>query len=101
MRRTRRAGPRARFARRARYHPRMRRAVLLVMVAARTGRADSAMVTVTLTPQGQDLAQGLGDSPQMLADKVKGKIDDYYQIARVGTVLREVVDAHSFVNREL
>ena len=79
----------------------MWRAVLFVMLARAVGHADSAMVTVTLTPQGQDLAQGLGDSPQMLIDKVKGKIDDYYQLARVGTVLREFVDATSFVNRDL
>ena len=71
------------------------------MLGSAVGHADTATVVVTLTPEGQQLAQGLGDSPQMLIDKVKGKIDDYYQTARIGTVLREFVDATSFVNRDL
>ena len=80
----------------------MRRAVLAIMVGrVATAQADSATVTVTLTPQGQQLAQNLGDSEALLISKVQGKIDDYYQLARVGTIMHEFVDATSFVNRDL
>jgi hypothetical protein len=80
----------------------MRRAVLAVMVGrVATVHADSATVTVTLTPQGQTLAQNFGDSEAQLIAKVQSKIDEYYQLARVGTLLREFVDATSFVNRDL
>src|SRR5260370_35849384 len=81
--------------------PRSRRAVILVVAACPTAYADDVTVAVTLTPQGQQLAQGLGDSPDMLIQKVKTKVDDYYQVARVGQILREIVDATSFVNRDL
>ena len=75
--------------------------MILIVVACPAAHADDVTVTVTLTPQGQQLAQGLGDSPDMLIQKVKTKIDDYYQVARVGQILREFVDATSFVNRDL
>ena len=37
----------------------MRRAVILIVAACPTAHADDVSVTVTLTPQGQQLAQGL------------------------------------------
>ncbi len=80
----------------------MRALVLAVMVGrAATAWGDSATVDVTLTPQGQQLAQNLGEDEASLIADVKMKVDDYYQIARIGTILREFVDATSFVNRDL
>src|SRR5262249_46893920 len=85
-------------ARAPRYHSTVRCAVSLIVAACPAAHADNVTVTVTLTPQGQQLAQGLGDSPDMLIHKVKTKVDDYYQVARVGQILRDFVDATSFVN---
>lgn len=80
----------------------MRLAVLAVMVGrVAAAHAESVDVEVTLTPQGQQLAANFGDSEDQLIAKVKGKIDDYYQLARLGTLMREFVDATSFVNRDL
>lgn len=73
---------------------------LLVAVPA-AARADSSSVTVTLTPEGQQLATSFGDSEAALIQKVQTKIDDIYQTARIPQLLDAFVGTTEVSNRSL
>lgn len=70
--------------------------VLLLSVGA--ARADTT-VTVTLSNEGNQVAQAMGISPTELAMQVKGKIDEAYQTARINSFLKEFTNATSFSQR--
>lgn len=78
----------------------MRRIGVLLGVVCSVGaaRADTT-VTVTLSNEGQQLAQAMGISPAELAMQVKGKIDDAYQTGRITGFLKEFTNATSFSQR--
>jgi hypothetical protein len=76
------------------------KALLLVFVPA-LAHAD-AQVTVTLTPQGQQLWQDLGlSSANDLIAKINDKIDDYYQTTRIPQLMRAFADTTAFADRDL
>jgi len=76
-----------------------RMVVLLVCVLGlRAAHADTT-VTVTLSNEGQMLAQAMGVSPAELAMQVKSKIDEAYQTARINSFLKEFTNATSFSQR--
>jgi hypothetical protein len=77
------------------------RALAAVLVALPAiAQADSS-VTVTLTPFGEQLAMGLGDSVDGLIQKVHDTIDDIYQTARIGPLLDAFMTTSAFANRSL
>ncbi len=80
----------------------MKRLVALLVAAATTSaRADDATVTVTLTPQGQALAQDLGTSEAELIQRVQDKVTALYQLANLASLLTAVGNASSSANRGL
>jgi hypothetical protein len=77
------------------------KAALAVLLAPALARAD-ATVTVTLTPEGQQLAQGLGySSPNELIQRVNDKIDAYYMLLRIPQVMSAFTDTTAFADRDL
>jgi hypothetical protein len=62
--------------------------------------ADAA-VTVTLSPEGQALAQQAGITESDLAMRIKTRVDDAYDTANVNKFLRSFGDATSFAQRGL
>ena len=76
------------------------KALLLLLLPA-IAHAD-ANVTVTLTPQGQQLWQDLGlSSANDLIQKVNDKIDQYYQTTRIPQLMRAFADTTAFADRDL
>ena len=79
----------------------MRSVVLvLALLVPAVARAQS-MVTVNLSPEGQQLAQQLGYSAADLAAEIRSRIDDAYAIANVDDFLKAFADATSFSARGL
>jgi hypothetical protein len=77
----------------------LRSAVLLsLLLSAGAAHADNT-VTVTLSNEGQQLAQAMGISTAELAMQVKSKIDDAYHTARINDFLKEFTNATSFSQR--
>jgi opacity protein-like surface antigen len=74
--------------------------VLLLSLPA-VASADPPTATVTLTPQGQALATSLGETPAQLQTNIQNQVNDAYQTADIGTVLRSFTDATAFSNRGL
>jgi hypothetical protein len=75
------------------------RALAAVLVALPAiAQADSS-VTVTLTPFGEQLAMGLGDSVDGLIQKVHDTIDDIYQTARIGPLLDAFMTTSASITR--
>jgi len=79
----------------------MRRALILVTLALPSLAHADAAVTVTLTPDGQALAQQAGISESDLAMRIKARVDDAYDTANVNKFLRSFGDATSFAQRGL
>jgi len=81
----------------------MRRALVSVLLlSSAVAAADtSSDVTVTLTPQGDALALGLGKTSADISDQIKKQVVAAYQTADIGGVLRSFTDATSFSNRGL
>jgi len=74
---------------------------LLLLLLPTVAYAD-ATVTVTLTPQGQQLWQDLGlSSANDLIQKVNDKIDQYYQTTRIPQLMRAFADTTAFADRDL
>ncbi len=75
--------------------------VLALLCAGRVGHADTptSNVTVTLNAQGEQLAQGLGDSEAELVQKVHDKIDALYQLENIGALLHAFGNAAVAANR--
>jgi hypothetical protein len=79
----------------------MIRAALALLLAPALARAD-ATVTVTLTPEGQQLAQNLGyTSSQELIQRVNDKITSYYQTTRIPQLMGAFADTTAFADRDL
>ncbi len=77
----------------------MKRAVpFLALLVPAIAHAD-ATVTVTLSPEGDMLAQQIGVTPAELAMQMKGQIDAAYQANHVDTFLQSFTDATSFSAR--
>ena len=77
------------------------RLALIVLLAPALARAD-ATVTVTLTPAGEQLAQGLGySSSQELIQRVNDKITEYYQTTRIPQLMTAFADTTAFADRDL
>jgi len=76
------------------------RAVALVVVLAGTAHGD-ATVNVTLTPQGQQLAQDFGDSAATLVQKVQDEINAVYQTQRIGPLLDAFLTTTQFANKSM
>src|SRR4051812_7443075 len=76
----------------------MHRLALLAVLASSAARADTA-VTVQLSQDGRAVAQAMGISEQDLANQIKGRVDDAYRTAEIGSFLREFTDATSFSAR--
>lgn len=79
----------------------MRRALIFVTLALPALSHADANVTVTLSPDGQALAQQAGISETDLAMRIKTRIDDAYDTANVNKFLRSFGDATSFAQRGL
>ena len=77
----------------------LRSALLLTLVSSLGIAHADTTVTVTLSNEGQQLAQAMGVSPAELAMQVKSKIDEAYQTARINGFLKEFTDATSFSQR--
>jgi hypothetical protein len=56
---------------------------------------------VTLTPQGEQLAQDFGDSEQALITKVQNEINTIYQTQRIGPLLDAFLTTTQFANKSL
>lgn len=78
----------------------MRGAALLFLVATGTASAD-ATVNVTLTPQGQQLAQDFGDSAAALIQKVQDEVNTIYQTQRIGPLLDAFLTTTQFANKSM
>jgi hypothetical protein len=75
--------------------------VLAAIALPGLARAD-AVITVTLTPEGQQLAQGLGlSSGNDLISRVNDKITQYYQTTRIPQLMRAFADTTAFADRDL
>ena len=79
----------------------MRALILIALVHAAIARGDSSSVSVTLTPQGQQLASDFGDSEATLIQKVQDEINNIYQTARISSLLDAFVNTTEFANRSL
>ena len=78
----------------------MRAAAYLLVVASSTAAAD-ATVNVTLTPQGQQLAQDFGDSAAALIQKVQDEVNAIYQTQRIGPLLDAFLTTTQFANKSM
>jgi hypothetical protein len=72
--------------------------VLSTLLVPSVASAD-AMVMVTLTDEGRQVAQALGTSPEMMAAQIKEQVDGIYQTGNVDGFLRAFTDATSFSAR--
>lgn len=78
----------------------MLRALLVVGALASAASAET-MVTVQLSPDGEQLAQQIGLGASELAAQIKARIDDAYRTADIDEFLEEFVDATAFSARGL
>ncbi|HEY5946320.1 MAG TPA: hypothetical protein VIV40_12545 [Kofleriaceae bacterium] len=81
----------------------MRRLVVALSLAAlqaSTAHGDSN-VTVTLNPQGHDLANQLGLSVPELVATAEAKIDELYRVSRIDELLRAFANTAAFSQRGL
>lgn len=88
---------------RATYHRGVRLLLLASVVALAVpsvARADGD-VTITLSPDGEELAGQLGISAAELAERIDTRLDEAYQVSRVDDFLRAFADATSFSSRGL
>ncbi len=74
--------------------------MLLGLAALAPSRAAAqGSVTITLTQEGQDLADALGISPAELQSDVEAQVADAYNVFRAEEFLRAFADATSFSSR--
>ena len=71
-------------------------AALLLGGAAVAHAESSASVTVTLNPEGQQLASNLGLSVPDLIQHAKDQIDELYKVSRIDHLLQEFANTTSF-----
>ena len=83
------------------YDRRMRRALILLMLALPAAAWAQTSVTVTLSPDGNALATSLGTTPQDLASKIQAQVDTAYDAANINKFLRSFADATTFAQRGL
>ena len=80
----------------------MRVAAVVLLGIGATARADTATVNVMLTPAGEQLAQGLGDSNvQELITRVQDEVNTIYQTQRIGPLLDAFLTTTEFANKSL
>jgi hypothetical protein len=68
---------------------------------AHSQTAPNANVNVTLTSDGQTLANNLGLSSTALVAKVNSEIQTYYQTTHIAQIMQAFVDTTAFANRDL
>ena len=73
--------------------------LLLLLARAASADAPTSTVTITLNAEGQNLAQGLGETQAELIQRVHDKIDSLYQLANIADLLHAFGDASVAANR--
>src|SRR5688572_9749444 len=74
--------------------------VALGLAHAASARAD-ATVSVTLNPQGEELARDLGLSVPDLIAHAEARIDELYRVSRIDQLLRSFANTAAFAQRGL